>query len=119
MRNVLTFLAGVVTFVAGSPVLGILPHGVGIVVQAVGGVLGVLGIRAATSSPSDAVAQWLDHLGSGWKTAFGVFAWALGAVLSPDVFAKLPAGIAAYVQLAGQVLTALGLFHAANKAPVP
>ncbi len=115
--GVLRFLGGVVGWAAAqSGVLGFLPHTVQVAIGAVSGLLTVLGIRNAATDPSAALTSYLDKLGSGWKTVVGAVVWVTGALLAPDVFAKLPATAAHIVQAAGAVLTALGLYHATAKA---
>src|SRR5581483_10994883 len=58
-----------------------------------------------------------DRLGSHWKTITGALAWAIGSLAgSPDVGVLGP-GLAHWLQVAGEVLTALGLSHAAARAP--
>jgi hypothetical protein len=114
--KLLTFLVGLVTFVGGQAgVLGALPHAVQMAVQAIAGVLTIIGIRGAPSDPTQAFTQWLDHLGSGWKTATGAVIWLLGTLASPDVLAKLPGGVAHVVAALGAALAALGLYHAQAK----
>lgn len=117
--GVLSFLGGIVTWAAGQAgILAFLPHAGQVAVQAVAGLLTVLGIRKAATDPSVALTDVLNHLGSGWKTAVGVVVWVVGALLAPDVFNTLPANVAHIVQAIGGVLAALGLYHrvAVNKA---
>jgi len=86
-----------------------------VAIGAVSGLLTVLGIRSAATDPSAALTSYLDKVGSGWKTVVGAVVWVVGALLAPDVFAKLPATAAHVVQALGAVLTALGLYHATAK----
>lgn len=117
MKSIVQFLSGVVGWVAvQTGLVSILPHGVQVVIAAVSGVLGVLGIRHAATSPTPVV-DWLNSLGRGWKTLAGVLVACVGAVLSPDVLGMLSAGLAHTMQVVGVVLTALGLYHAQTKAP--
>lgn len=114
--GVLRFLGGVVGWAAAqSGLLGFLPHTVQVGVTAVAGILTALGIRDAAKQPSVALVDWLNKLGSGWKTLAGAIIWAVGALLAPDVFGTLSPAVAKIVAVAGQVLTALGLYHATAK----
>lgn len=112
MGAVLSFVAGVVGWIVGSPVLGMLPPKVGTVLQAFGGILSVLSIRKVSGSPSQQIAATLDkYVGKSWKTVTGILCWALGVALSPDVFPTIPPSIGHWLQLIGQVLTGLGIWH--------
>lgn len=117
MKSVLQFLGGAVGWIAAqSGLLGALPHGVQVGIQAVAGVATVLGIRnAAQTTPT--VAQWLDKAGGGWKTVAGVLVALVGTLLAPDVLNLLSPQVAHVAQVAGTVLAALGLYHAQTKAP--
>lgn len=116
MKSIGQFLLGVVGWIAGQAgVLSFLPHGAQVAIGAVSAVLGVLGIRSAATAPTS-VLDWLNHLGSGWKTVAGIAVAFVGTLLSPDVFGTLPQGVAHVVQIVGTVLTALGLYHAQAKA---
>ena len=116
----LQFVAGVVGWVVGQlgGAFSFLPHAVQVGLQAVAGLLTVLGIRSASSDPSATLKGWLDHLPSGIKTALGALVWVVGALLSPDVFHTLSPSVAGIVQTVGQVLMALGLYHAAANQAV-
>lgn len=112
--KILSFLAGIVGFVAGQAgILSFLPHTAQVIVTVVSGAVAALGIRAA--APQDTLAQILDHLGQGWKTALGSLMAALGYVLDPSVLGTLPTTWAHVIQIVGVVLAALGLYHAQVK----
>jgi hypothetical protein len=112
----MTFVAGLLGWLASQTgLLGLLPHAAQVGVQALAGLLTVLGIR--TAAPASPIAAVLDRLGSHWKTITGALAWAIGTLAgSPDVGVLGP-GLAHWLQVAGEVLTALGLYHAAARAP--
>src|ERR1051326_5125567 len=113
MKHILQFFGGAIGWVAAqSGLLAMLPHSAQVAIGAVSAVAAVLGIRNA-SQGSPSAQQLLDSLGRGWKTAAGVLVALVGVLLAPDVFGSLPAGPAHLVQLAGQVLAALGLYHKA------
>lgn len=114
----LKLLSGVLLWAAGQAgLLAHLPHVAQLAVQGVAALLGALGVRgAAATAPSDALTALLDKVGGGWKTVAGVIATVMGVVLAPDVLAVLPAGLAHFLQAAGPVLAALGLYHANAKA---
>ncbi len=116
----LSFVAGVVGWVVSQlgGAFSFLPHGVQIGLQAVTGLLTVLGIRSASSDPSAVLKGWLDKLPSGIKTALGALVWVTGVLLSPDVYGTLSPHVAGVVEVVGQVLMALGLYHAAAKQAV-
>lgn len=117
MSSVLTFLAGVVSFVASQAgFLSILPHGVQAAIGVIGTLLAALGIRSSSSAPTSVTAL-LDSLGKGWKTVAGIVVAIVAVLLSPDVAGVMPAGVAHVVQLIGEALTALGLYHANATAP--
>jgi hypothetical protein len=115
VKSIGQFLIGVVGWIVGQAgLLAFLPHTAQTAVQAVAAVLGVLGIRSAATAPVSVV-DWLNHLGSGWKTVAGVLVAFVGTLLAPDVLGTLPPGLAKVVQVCGVVLTALGLYHASTK----
>jgi hypothetical protein len=108
-----SFILGLVTWAGGQAgLLGVLPHTAQTVLQAVAAVATVLGIRSASTDPSSAIINLLAKAGTGWKTAAGASLAAVGFLLSPDVFALFPANVAHILTVAGEVLTALGLYHA-------
>lgn len=117
MKNVLSFVGGLAGWAVGNlgGALSFLPHGAQVGIQAVGGVLAILGIRSAVVNPSAGFQHALDTMGSGWKTVTGCIIAILGYLLSPDVFGTLQPGFAAVLQTVGTVLAALGVYHAAAK----
>lgn len=112
MTSVLSFLAGVVGWISGQAgLLNLIPHAGQVAISALSGLLAIIGIRGASSAPPTAV-EWLNKLGSGWKTAAGILIAFVGTLLSPDVLGTLSPGVAHVVTALGTVLTALGLYHA-------
>lgn len=53
----------------------------------------------------------------GWKTITGALVWVVGTLSHPDIFATLPANVAAVVSAVGVVLGAVGVRHAIAKGP--
>lgn len=118
MGHVLSFLGGLAAWAVGQlgGALAILPKGAQIAIQAVGGLLTLLGIRTAAVSPSAGIQHALDTMGRGWKTLVGCLLAALGYLLSPDVANTLGPKAAGILQVVGTVLAALGLYHATASA---
>lgn len=112
--NVLSFLGGLAAWAVGNlgGALSFLPHSIQVGIQAVGGILAILGVRSAAVNPSTGLQRALDTMGRGWKTIVGCIIAALGYLLSPDVTGTLAPGFAAFLQTVGTVLAALGVYHA-------
>lgn len=116
MSSVVSFLSGVFIWLAGqSGLLAGLPHVVQTVVGAGAAIATVLGIRKAGSDPSAAFTSWLNSLGGGWKTAAGGLIWIVGTLATSDL-SSLPPTVGHWIQVAGELLVALGLYHASARA---
>jgi hypothetical protein len=87
-----------------------LSSGVQTILGAVAALASALGARDVIGDGSGIVA-FLDSLGTGWKTFVGAILFVLGQLLSPEVFATLPATWATLLTFVGAVLTALGIYH--------
>jgi hypothetical protein len=119
MGSILSFLAGAVTFVLSqTQLLAFIPKGVVAAVGVVGAMLTALGIRSASSTPSS-VLDLLNSLGKGWKTAAGIVVAIVSVLLSPDVSGILSANVAHVVTVIGEVLAAVGLYHASAASAPP
>lgn len=117
MKDVLSFVGGLAAWAVGNlgGALSFLPHAAQVGIQAVGGILAILGVRSAAVNPSTGLQHALDTMGSGWKTITGCIIAMLGYLLSPDVTGTLSPGFAATLQTIGTILAALGVYHAAAK----
>lgn len=107
----LQFLLGLVAWVAAHQSLFAFSSTIGNLLSAAAVILGMWGITSQATDPSP-LAVLFDKLpANGYKTLIGTALAVLAYLLSPDVYATLPAGLAHVLEQVGIILGGFGLFH--------